>query len=342
VSRISPDLRVRAIALLLVPGFVGHFIQLAGEDSPWTDWAALRYWHTPGWHLELHPSVPIAIAAALVLAVIGLVVRRTRRWMVAIAILYAAHYLTYPYRIRNHMTHMLAELTIFGGISAIVWLSGKKPSHSTERAAMNGMAAVLCVTYVSAALHKVNANFLAFDAARSSAVDGLTTFWIYGDLGSAPPLWAMAIAIYGTIAIEALAPIVAWRVHALRVPAVLVLFAFHMPHVAVMNVADYPMIASAFYPAFFSHAHFRIFMRHARRPNAYTVGGAILGAALQLWFMPYFGALMALGIFVLALWGWAAGAMIRMLVHARRKPSPSRQRFSRAVDGVATRKKEPT
>ena len=91
--------------------------------------------------------------------------------------------------------------------------------------AANGMAAVLCVTYLFAAIHKTNENFLAFDAARSSAVDGLTTFWIYGDLGEEPPVWAMAVAIYGTIALEALAPIVAWRVRRLRVPVILALFA---------------------------------------------------------------------------------------------------------------------
>jgi hypothetical protein len=312
MKRLSPDRRVAAVCLLLVPGFAGHFIQLAGEDAQWAEWAQLRYFHTPGWHLFLPPLVPALIAIALAGSVIGLAVRRTRPWMIAIAVLYAAHYLTYPYRIRNHMTHMLAELTVLGGVWAVARLSGARgPSLRVDRVAANGMAAVLCVTYFFAALHKLNANFLAFDAERSSAVSGLTTFWIYGDLGSEPPSWAMAIAIYGTIVIEALAPIVAWRVTALRVPAILVLYAFHFPHVAVMDVADYPMIASAFYPALFSRAHFELLARNLG-VNAYTVSGGAIGACAQLWFMPWLGSLTGFGILVMVLWGYAAGAMIRM------------------------------
>ena len=320
---IARDERLHAIGLLLVPGFVGHFIQLSSEDVPWAGWARMRYWNTPGWHLYLPPWVPALIAALLALAVVGLAVRRTRPWMLGVIALYAAHYLTYPYRIRNHMSHMLAELTMIGGVWIVGWLGsgvdlrGRGPrALLVDRRAIDGVAAILCITYFFAALHKTNANFLSFDAARSAAVDGLTTFFIYGDLGSAPPVWAMALAVYGTIAIEAAAPIVAWRVPRLRVAAILTLLLFHFPHVAVMNVADYPMIASAFYPALFSRGHFRLLLGHAR-PNAYTLAGAALGVGGQLWFMPYWGALMAFGIFVMALWGWAGGAMVRMVVRAR-------------------------
>lgn len=78
------------------------------------------------------------------------------------------------------------------------------------------------------------------------------------------------------------------------------------------------MIASAFYPALFSRAHFRLVLRHARRPNAFNVTGAAFGVAAQLWFIPWWGNLTIFGIGVMALWGWAAGAMIRMLVYAKR------------------------
>lgn len=316
---IARDERLTAIALLLVPGFLGHFMQLAGEDHPWAAYARMRYWHTPGWHLYLPQWVPWTIAALLAGAVIGMAIRRTRPWMLAVIGLYVAHYVTYPYRIRNHMTHMLAELTMIGGVWIVGWLSGAVDLRGrgpralrVDRWAANGVAAVLCVTYFFAALHKTNDRFLSFDADRSAAVEGLTTFWIYGDLGSVPPTWAMAMAVYGTVVIEAAAPLIAWRVPRLRVPAVITLFLFHFPHVAVMNVADYPMIASAFYPALFGRAHFRLLLRHARRPNAWNVTGAALGVFGQLWFMPYWGELMALGVFVMALWGWASGAMLRM------------------------------
>lgn len=318
---IARDERLRVIGLLLVPGLFGHTIQLLGEDVPWAPWAQLRYFNTPGWHLLLPPHVPALIAVGLAIAVIGLGVRRTRPWMLAVAGLYLAHYLTYPYRIRNHMTHMLAELTMLGGVWLLGWASGAvdlrgrgKHTLRVDRWAVTGMAAVTCITYFFAALHKVNSNFLSFDPARSAAVEGLTTFWIYGDLGSEPPRVAIAVAIWGTIVIEALAPIVAWWSTRLRVPMILTLFAFHFPHVAVMDVADYPMIASVFYPALFSRAHFRVLLRHARRPNVYNVAGAVLGASAQLWFMPWLGSLTGFGIFVMGLWGWAAGSLVRMVV----------------------------
>lgn len=319
---IARDERLRAVSLLLVPAFVGHAIQLLAEDVPWEPWARLRYYYTPGWHLLLPPEVPVAIGVALAVALIGVAVRRTRPWVLAVVVLYATHYLTYPYRIRNHMTHMLAELTMLGGVWALGWLSGAvdlrgRGRHAlrVDRWAASGMAVVLCITYFFAALHKVNRNFVALDASRSAAVEGLTTFWISGGLGSEPPVWAMAVAVWGTIVIEAAAPILAWRSTRLRVPMILTLFVFHFPHVSAMNVADYPMIASAFYPALFSRAHFRLLLRHARRPSAYTVTGAVVGACAQIWFMPWLGKLTGFGIFVMALWGWAAGAMIRMLAH---------------------------
>lgn len=322
---VSRDERLQVIGLLLVPAFVGHAIQLLAEDVPWADWAHARYFYTPGWHLLLPPLVPALIAVALAIAVLGLAVRRSRPWLLAVVALYFAHYLTYPYRIRNHMTHMLAELTMLGGVLVLarllgaVDLRGRGPATlRVDRWAASGMASVVCITYAFAALHKINTRFTSFDPERSSAAQGITTFFIYGDLGSVAPTWAIAIAIWGTIGIEALAPILAWRVHALRVPLVLLLFAFHFPHVSVMNVADYPMIASAFYPALFSRAHFRLVLRHARRPNAFNVTGAAFGVAAQLWFIPWWGNLTIFGIGVMALWGWAAGAMIRMLVYAKR------------------------
>jgi hypothetical protein len=305
MNDVSKDPRLRIYAWLLLPALVGHFIQLLGEDMPWAARASLRYWNTPGWHLWLPPWVPYGIAAGLGVAVIGLAIRRRRAWMVAVIVLYVGHYLSWPFRIRNHMSHMLFTLLALGG----VWLLGRR-SIKTDRTAVNGIAAVLCVTYFFAALHKTNDHFLSFDPALSSAVEGLTAFHIYGDLGSQPSRPAIALAVYGTVLIEALAPVIAWRVHKLRVPAILVLFAFHFPHVAVMNVADYPMIASISYVALFSPAHVRLVLRHAR-PNAWNVTGAALGVAAQLWFMPYGGALMVFGLFVCGSWGWAAGSMLR-------------------------------
>ncbi len=304
--KVSGDARLNLYAWLLVPGFLGHALQIASEDELWEAASRARYWHTPGWHLALPEAMPYAILLGLYAAVIGLAFQRSRPWMGAVLALFVLHYLSWPFRIRNHMSHMLFSALAVGG----VWLLGRR-SIKTDRLAVDGLALVLVITYAFAALHKTNTYFLSVDPALSSAVDGLTTFFIYGDLGSQPPRWAIAVATYGTVAIEALAPILAWRVRRLRVPMVLVLLAFHFPHVAVMNVADYPMIASMSYVALFSPAHFRLVLRHARRPNRWNVTGAALGVAAQLWFMPYWGGLMAFGLLVCALWGWAAGSMLR-------------------------------
>ena len=324
---VSRDGRLRAIALLLFPAFVGHTLQLLGEDTPWTDFAAARYWWTPGWHLALDPWVVVAIAGALGVAVLGLLFRRTRPWLIAVIALYAAHYLTYPFRIRNHMTLMLASLGVVGGCWLIARLLGAvdargrdlpradPPRHRkallVDRVAVDGVAMVLIITYFFAGLHKTNRGFLTFGE-DSAAFRGVTDFWIYGDLGHAAPEWAVAVAIYGTLVVEYAFPLLARLLPRLRVYFVIGLMLFHFPHVAVMNVADYPMLASAFYPALFGRAHWRLLSGYLRRPSAWNLGGAALGAGAQLWWIPYWGALTIFGIAVTMIWGFWAGSMLEM------------------------------
>jgi hypothetical protein len=329
-DRARLDPRLRAVMLLLVPGFVGHTIQLTAEDVPWDPSAWERYWWTPGWHLYLSPWVPVVIAVLLGLAVLAMGaaaladtphakladLRSPRLWALAVAGLYAAHYLTYPFRIRNHMSHVLASL----GAVALVWVvlaasERRLDPRRADRLALDGLAAITCVTYFYAGLHKLNLAFvdvrvdaLGESVTGSAAVEGLTTFWIYGDLGARPPLVARLVAAWGTILIEMLVPLVAWRVTRLRAAAVAVLCLFHVPHVACMDVADYPMIASTFYPALFSGAHARALLP-SFRPSRWNVTGAAVGIATQLWFMPWWGRLTIFGIFVLSTWGWALGSL---------------------------------
>ncbi len=317
------DPRLWLYARLLVPAFVGHAVQLLAEDRPWEPAAMRRYWITPGWHLYLSPYVPLAIAALLALAVAWLALHPTRRSVLVVAALYATHYLTYPWRIRNHMTTMLAGLAVV----SLVWLTarasgaltpGRAEARRVDRLATTGLAAVITVTYFFAGLHKLNAHFTDPSLeGPSAAVSGLTTFWIYGDLGSVPPGWAIATAIWGTIVVETAIPVLAWRFSSLGVPCIAVLMLFHLPQVAVMDVADYPLVASAFYPALLTRGRLTLLARHAG-PSWWTLTGAMLGAATQVWFMPWWGPLTVLGIFVLALWGWALGAVARSLASARR------------------------
>jgi uncharacterized membrane protein len=335
VSAPIADLRLRAYLALLVPGFVGHAIQLLSEDTPWSQVALRRYWITPGWHLHLPPEVPALIAVLLALAVVALAVRPSRATFLALAMLYAAHYLTYPWRIRNHMTAMLSGLVVVSAVWLVARASGaltreRSEARRVDRIAVTGLAAAITVTYFFAGLHKLNTGFTDPSAeGPSSAVYGLGMFWLYGDLGSVPPGWVVLVAIWGTIAIEMLVPAIAWRVRRLTFAAIFVLMAFHVPHVAVMDVADYPMIASAFYPALLSRGQARLVARRLG-PSRWTVGGALLGAATQVWFIPWWGRLTIFGIFVLAIWGWAAGAMIHASLPARR-PRPA----ARASDRMA-------
>jgi hypothetical protein len=310
------DVRLRAYLALLIPSFVGHTIQLTGEDVPWSVGSWERSFITPGWHLALPLWAPLVIAIALATAVVALAVKPGRATFLAVAATYAAHYLTYPWRIRNHMTTMLAGLVVVALVMIVARASGalvpgRSHARRVDAMAVRGLGLVIAVQYFFAGLHKLNPGFVdASPTGVSAAVDGTTRFWIHGDLGSSPPAVVLWIAVVGTIAIEMGAPLVALAAPRLAMIAVGVLMLFHLPQVAVMDVADYPMIASAFYPALLTH---RDALRVARHfgPSRWTIAGASIGAAAQLWFMPWWGGLTVLGIFVLGLWGWTLGAMAR-------------------------------
>jgi hypothetical protein len=313
------DVRLRWYLALLLPCFVGHLLQIISEDEPWAEWAWENALVNAGWHQLLPDWVPWAVAAALGVSIVGLagaVARRQRERsaFLILAALYLAHYVTYPWRIRNHMTTMLGSL----GVVAIVWLMARargalREGHTHARrvdgVAVRGLGIVIATQYFFAGLHKVNGGFLDPSIeGGSAAISGLTEFWIHGDLGSVPPVWARYAATYGTVVIEMGAPLVALLIPRVAPAAIAVLMAFHFPQIAVMNVADYPMIASTSYVGLLSlHDAHRIARQLS--PTRWTVVGSCLGIAAQLWFMPYWGALMVFGMFVMGLWGWVLGAM---------------------------------
>lgn len=323
------DVRLRWYLALLLPCFVGHVLQIISEDEPWAAWAWENALVNGGWHLLLPDWVPWAVAAALGGAIVSTAVavarqKHERTAFLILTALYAAHYVTYPWRIRNHMTTMLGGL----GVVALVFLvarargalrEGRAHGRRVDGLAVRGLGIVIATQYFFAGLHKMNAGFLDPSLeGTSAAVQGLTEFWIHGDLGSVPPAWARYAATYGTVVIEMGAPFIAVLIPRVAPAAIAVLMVFHFPQIAVMNVADYPMIASASYVGLLSlkDAH-----RIARSlgPSRWTLLGASAGVALQLWFMPYWGGLMVFGIFVLGLWGWALGAMVHAQWVLRRR-----------------------
>ena len=121
------------------------------------------------------------------------------------------------------------------------------------------------------------------------------------------------IAIYGTLVVEYTFPILARLFRKTRIWFVIGLMVFHFPHVAVMNVSDYPMLASAFYPALFTRDHWKIVEKSIFRVGWWNVGGALLGAGLQLWFIPWWGSLTIFGIFVAAWWGYLIMSLLATL-----------------------------
>ncbi len=317
---ISRDPRLRIIALLLAPAFVGHFVQLMREDTPWTYEAGVRYLVTPGWHHALPYEACMALAAAVPIAMIGMLAFRSRGWLLAVCGTYLLHYLSWPFRIRNHMTLMLSSLVVIGVLTAIAARAGAINARTGEGPSADaaddrvvwGVALVLCITYFFAGFHKMNPRFTSADPGLSSAAMGIADFLRHGGITRAPPAWLMGSIGWLSIGIELAVPIIAWRVNRLTVPCVLVLMGFHFPMVAVMNVADYPMLASAFWPALFTRGQWEA-LEARLRPSRWTVTGAAVGVAAQFWFMPWWGWLTGFGVGVMALWGWAAGAMVQGL-----------------------------
>jgi hypothetical protein len=240
---------------------------------------------------------------------------------------YTLHYLTYHARIRNHMTLMLSGLTLQSALWLVaagrgaVDLRGQGPhARRVDAWVARGLAAVIVATYAFAALHKCNANFLALDPDRSAAVSGTMDFLRYGHVTRHPPRWALAFAVYGTIACEAVLPVVAWRFSRLRPAALLALMAFHFPHVSTLAVADYPMLASAYYPALFTPAQWSRFEARLARPTPFALAAVVTALFLQARFVPWWDPVTLFGLVVAALWGYAAAALLPMALGALRRP----------------------
>lgn len=136
--------------------------------------------------------------------------------------------------------------------------------------------------------------------------------------------------------IETCVPVIAWRVRRLRFLAVSILCAFHVPHVAVMDVADYPMIASSFYPALFSRAEARIYAPYFR-PSRWNVLGAAVGVAIQVWFIPWWGRLTIFGIFVLAFWGWSLASIAHAIASRRARRGKADAGRGRGATAVSSK-----
>src|SRR5262245_24668519 len=165
----SADLRFRAFGFLILFGLIGHFAQLVSDDRFWDAQSRTEMWISPGWHLEIHPVVSLAIAVLLLLAVLSGIVWRKRFLLGIVAVLYVLHFFSYPYRIRNHMTFVLAT-QVFLLLSLLVTRTfGTKsselnnpPTVLIDRHICNGLALILVINYFFSGFHKLNKVFFSF------------------------------------------------------------------------------------------------------------------------------------------------------------------------------------
>lgn len=305
---ISEDRRVSAANLLLVVGLAGHAAELVVENPPWQPWD--ERWVTPGWHRFLPEVFPFVAAGLLAVCGVVLLWRRSRGAALAVAFAYALHHLTWPLRIRNHMSFLLAVYALEAG----VWLAAGLPRDLDQRRAVDrllagGLAGVLVVTYLAAGIHKLNAAFLSGDPTLSSGALAARQFLVAGGLTS-PPAVVVAAAPYAVVACELTLPLVAWLVGPLRRAAVLALFAFHFPMISAMGVSDYPMLVSALYPALFTADEWSDLERKLYKPSLGKLAGTLAAVVLQARFVRHWGLTTSFGAVVAALWGWASVALL--------------------------------
>lgn len=331
------DPRLRAVLVLLAPAFLGHAVQLAAEDARADAWE--RYWTTPGWHLWLPPAMPLGIGVLLAVAVLAMSLsalrdaprRRTRdarvgvalgaprAWLVVVTLLFIAHYVTFPFRIRNHMGHLLALL---GGASlalAVLRLSRERvPPRPMDALVLQSIVLMTCVTYAFAGLHKLNAAFLDVDlhdasGPLSAGARAVAVVWRRVGLDGPPPTTLQHLAVWGTVALELFAPLLAWRAPRVRVVAIASLLAFHALTILAMPAADYALIVCAGLPAFVSRAE-ALRLAPQLRPSRANALGAALGVLAQATLGPArssISSMSMLGALALGLIGWCGAALAR-------------------------------
>ena len=221
------------------------------------------------------------------------------------------------------MTTVLAGLTL----PWLLRLVGRgQPRQVVEAAVARGLAAICCVIYASAALHKCNTAFLSGDPDRSPAADGWRMFWWASGMPGDPSPWQLWTAGWGTVLLEALLPPLIWLLPRLGTPLTTALLLFHVPIVTVLWIPDYPWLAAAFFPALWPAG--RVAAVHAElRPGRFTLGGLRLGNKTEFWLIPTIGPLTLAGAAVLGAWGWILGAMWRAeLSRPRQQATPAAAR----------------
>jgi hypothetical protein len=314
--------RFRTFALLVLFGLIGHFAQLISEDRFWDAEYRTAMWISPGWHLEMNPVISLAIAVLLVFAVFSGIVLRKRFILGIVAVFYILHFFSYPFRIRNHMTFMLATqgfLLVSLLVTRTLRTKANDLRHSSTALIDNqictGLAWILVINYFFAGFHKLNTAFFSFDSSVSVGAGTIEGFLGAGQISYYAPHWLLALVLPGAIVCEMVLPTLIWRSDSFREVFILIMLAFHFPMVTTLGAADYPMIVIAFYPVLFSETRWSTFEHELlKRWNWVNVVGAFVGIAAHWWFTPDWTPNTAYGIFVAGLWGFAAVTLAKCFI----------------------------
>jgi hypothetical protein len=306
--------RFRAFALLILFGLIGHFAQLVTEDRFWDAEYRAAMWISPGWHLDIHPLISLALAACLLCAVVAGLVVRKRVMSAIVALFYILHFFSYPFRIRNHMTFMLATqgfLLLSLLVTRTARTRASELSQSTnvliDNHICNGLAVILLINYFFAGFHKLNTAFLSFDLNVSEGAATIQSFLSAGHISDHAPHWLLVLLLPGAILCEMVLPTLIWTIGSVRELFILIMLAFHFPMVTTLGASDYPMIVIAFYPVLFTEGHWAAFEHELlTRWNWMNVVGVIVGIAAHWRFTVEWTPNTVYGIFVAGLWGFAA------------------------------------
>jgi hypothetical protein len=321
--------RFRAFALLVLFGLIGHFAQLISEDRFWNAEYRTAMWISPGWHLEIHPVISLVIAVLLLCAVVSGIVFRKRFILGIVAVLYVLHFFSYPFRIRNHMTFMLAtQGYLFLSLLVTRTLRTKASDLRNPSTALidnqicNGLALILVINYFFAGFHKLNTAFLSFESSLSVGAGTVEGFLGAGQISYYAPHWLLALLLPGAIFCEMALPSLIWKSDYFRELFILIMLAFHFPMVTTLGAADYPMIVVAFYPVLFTQHRWSAFEHELlRRWNWMNAIGAIAGIAAHWWFTVEWTPNAVYGILVAGVWGFAAVTLAKcFLARLARQP----------------------
>lgn len=310
------DPRLRISLLCLAFGAIAH---QANQSAVvwWWQMGGLEFsWGSPGWHNALPFWFYIPLCALCLTCSVGVMFFQQRTWVLTLTLSIAMEYLTYPLKVPNHLNVILLALTL----CSAVWIRTRRrhPSVVDSRLA-DGMVGVVIAFYLCTSLHKMNSSFLSSSLDQSAAVGTLeairSLFWLT-DSTSAPLRIAFA---YGSVFIELVAPLIAWRSPKFRPLAILALFLFHLPMITRLGIIEFPWILSSLFPCFFSVPEWLWIEKRAREIPPTALAAAVLGILVSALMTPSYSWKSVFGTAELAVWGYLSTILLEFFIHHSRK-----------------------